>query len=353
MPYTIDSNGWTTLTPVSGSGDSADDTRFFYVDVDAGSASPSTAYYSPGDATIGDDPRQPDGTPDAYDSLAGAIAQVRDNKPDWVLIKRGTTEQVGYVRPRKNGVSYSAPQVWTSYGSTSDALPKLIGTAAEGSAVFYFIDDEAWYTIIRGIEFYNRTGDPNAAEFDREALVPFGVFSNGGMTGLTIEGCRFNYCGAVCQAYAAETSNFQLRRNVVFHNWANANGTGDTGHVQGLFVAGVYRDDASVVDTYFDMVAPVIEENVFDWNGLQYDNASDDEADAVGTTRNRNMYLINYSDCEIKGNIVFRSASSSIQARAGGTVQNNIVGRGGSGINVGSSELDSSILAATGTVQDN
>ena len=76
-----DQEGWTRLSPAS-------DSRLVYVDSQQGNDA-TGAIYLPGDPAVGTDPQSPRGTIRAFRTLAAAQAGLREDQPDWLLLRAG------------------------------------------------------------------------------------------------------------------------------------------------------------------------------------------------------------------------------------------------------------------------
>src|SRR5690606_40021666 len=76
-----DANGWTRLTPSS-------DSRLVYVDSQQGNDADARIYL-PADPQIGADPQSPRGPIRAFRTIAAAHANLREDQPDWILLRAG------------------------------------------------------------------------------------------------------------------------------------------------------------------------------------------------------------------------------------------------------------------------
>jgi hypothetical protein len=231
---------------------------------------------------------------------------MRANKPDWTLGLTGDTwTGEGFNNPQ-TGVSAAAPQVYTSYGS-STARPIIISNSSV---------KEAWqsnggttdFNAIVGWELYSATRDPNNGAFsgtDAADAGFIGIDMESGFTWFLVEDCFIHF-------YAIEnvliqplvnkgTGALQFRRNVVADSYSEGS------HSQGIFVSFT--------------ASGLIEENVFDHNGWNETIGGS----AGATVFNHNIYnACNNGPMTIVGNTSGYASANGMQGRPGGSGSNNL-----------------------------
>uniref|UniRef100_UPI00126810DB right-handed parallel beta-helix repeat-containing protein n=1 Tax=Aquimarina megaterium TaxID=1443666 RepID=UPI00126810DB len=274
--WTQDADGWTILNQSS-------DSRVIYVSSSDGN-----------DTNDGLSETSPKAT------IAAAYTLLRDEYPDWLLLKRGDTFNETFGLWNKSGRSRNEPMVINTYGDASTRPIINIGSNGYGLGT---LDPGTTDPTTNPVEFFAMVG----VEFYGNA----DVSGNGG-TGLQllkscidwlIEDCKVTNCylGVVIQAYQGRHTNMTLRRNVVAHNF-----TTEGGHSQGAYCYGV---DGLTMD-----------ECVFYHNGW-----SETVNGANPNIFRRNLYIDNGNTGFVfRNNIVTGGASGGMQARCGGIVENNI-----------------------------
>lgn len=262
----INDDGWTVLVP-------SPDTRFIYVS-----------------STMGDDSN--DGlTPQTPKrSLDSARRTMRNNHPDWLMLRRGDTFEEG-LRIGTRGRSMEEPAVITAYGQ--GPRPVIQPTTSDTGL---FVGSSNWgYFAIRGVEF--RAPDGGTGRGGLRIVADTGE-------GFLLEDCKVDGFKDNVQLIGKESaggfSDAQIRRNVIVDAFAPFGG-----HSQGIY--------ADTVDEL------LILENVIDHNGWSYDDAD------PPTIFNHNIYI--QSTCgpaHVEGNIIARGSSHGLQARPGGLVRDNL-----------------------------
>lgn len=283
--YPQDSNGWSIITPDT-------ETRIVYVSSTDGNDSLARPYLS---AEV-DEPFNPTNI-HAYRTIEAAYSQLRDGKPDWILLKKGDNFELTNKLWLKSGKSQSAHLVFGAYGNINDKRPIVdsgIGDVIKGTK------DRSFVTIT-GIEFYASKRDPGASSFvgwsaDIGSPVAFSNIAGHGITGLHFENNRFNYYGAALSINAINNSRVQ---NVVIRRNEIINSFNTQGHSQGIFMS------------YVDKV--LIEENVFDHNGWYQQRPSDVRMNSAengyATYFNHNIYIADSTNLIIEDNLSSRSSS--------------------------------------------
>jgi len=213
IPGKNDATGWSVITPTSPSADTGTPagSRLIYVSSSTGSDSNVGSLASPKQTISG---------------ASGGMSLLRNNKPDWLLLKKGDvwTDEGFSNTGGHSGQDASNPMVFTSYPATPGARPKLdissslapytAGTGATGGnfRVFY------------GIDFNCYSGDPSDGRYTNASTT---FDHNPRFDYFHVEDCRF--LGVVPSAASwanqhiyfpgAETRSSVLiwHRNVICH----------------------------------------------------------------------------------------------------------------------------------------
>jgi len=300
--------GWTPFVPSS-------DTRIVYVSSSSGTDWTNSRTYRANDPEVGGDPFNPVGNVSAYRSLARAYQELRDGRPDWILLKRGDTwtTAIGDDQWRKSGRSSMERMLIATYGP-NDARPTVSQFRTEYGP-----------------------NDPEDA-FDHVAIL--GIRFTGGLDRIIggddflIEDCHFDECGVSIQGYGPVEgqrylSNVAIRRSVLFGNYST------TGHAQNLFV--------KLTDGL------LVEECVLDRGGW-----NPDVQGAEQTMFNHNAY-IQYDTINVtfRGNISARASSHGAQLRRGGVCEDNLFLQNPINLLIGQASNEWPAEAATGIVRNN
>lgn len=156
-----DSEGWSVLVP-------SPDSRLIYVDASDGDDS-TAMVYSADDPEIGTDPQQPVGNIQAYQTLAAAEQQLRNDQPDWLLLRAGEVWEESLSLRR--GRSPAERQVAVAWGE--GPRPELRTGAEKGIA-----NSQLTNAAITGIRFWAHTRDPEGPYFvDYDGAAGFSLFS--------------------------------------------------------------------------------------------------------------------------------------------------------------------------------
>ena len=283
--YPQDSNGWSIITPDT-------ETRIVYVSSTEGNDSLARPYLS---AEVSD-PFNPSGI-HAYRTIKAAYSQLRNGKPDWILLKKGDTFELNDRVWLKSGKSQSAHLVFGAYGDVNDKRPVIdsgLGDVIKGTK------DRSFVTIT-GIEFYASKRDPSSSNFvgwstDTGSPTVFSNIAGNGLSGLHFENNRFNFYGgalSISSVNNAIVQNVVIRRNEILNSYST------TGHSQGVFMA------------HTDKV--LIEENIFDHNGWYQQRPSDVAINTkkygYATFFNHNVYIGDSTNLIIEKNLSSRSSS--------------------------------------------
>ncbi len=231
-------------------------------------------------------------------TIAATVNLLTPGAPGWVLFKKGDSwgaESLG-AGTFTSGTA-SEPRVVSSYGS-SGARPVIkslnLGTGVRD------------HVAIAGLNFLEN------------------VRWVGGGTNLLFEDLFIHKGLVIDETTAGPISNVKIRRNLIVDNFASSGNTHD-----GIFIEGV------------DGV--VIEENILDRNG--YDTA-DFRIVQSDTVIPYNLYIQNTNrNVVVRGNISMRSASSGVQMRAGGLLEDNLFIDNGIGITMGATDSNVNKIA--------
>lgn len=341
-------DGWTDLPEFL-----AADSRIVYLSADGDDEAASRVYgrgyYLPGDPEIGGDPTLPAvgwQQIQAYASFEQAKARMRnqsgntlDGEPDWLLIRRGDTFDLGesgLVTRNEAGRSPEEPRVYSAYGPLTEARPILRGLPHRWI--------ESWNGgnwIAASLEFAYPDDTP-----DGEAApgTSFSIMYDA--ANILMEDLRFPQSRS--NVIQLGPSNIVIRRCVFQGNWSG------TSHVQGLYV-----NQASHI---------ILEECVFDLNGYKEDplrpatwtrdvNGGDfppgEGVQPRRTFHDRNLYLANYSNLRLLGNLISRGGGGgSVQMRVGGLAERNAFLFNESALVIGHSQADRGALH-NGAILDN
>ncbi len=261
-------DGWTNIAPSS-------DTRIVYVS-----------------SSLGDDAN--DGlTPEtAKKTIAAGKSLLRDNSPDWLLLKRG---DVWINEPFKqwttSGRSAQEPQLISSYGE--GPRPRLL---TDGSVLWsaQLSDVDVSYFAVIGLHLESAEGsEPSHAiswHESGENLLFEDLYIESFAVGLNIQN----------QEDDEGTRDVKVRRSIVVDVYSAT-----------TFSHGAF---------FFGLSDVVVEENLFDHNGWR--GSRDDTA----STLNHNIYVQNVGNDNftVRGNILSRASATGIQLRPGGVLEDNL-----------------------------
>ncbi len=281
-PPPRDAVGWTRLVPSA-------DSRLAYVDsVDGDDA--TGRVHAPSDAGIGADPRAPVGAVRPYRTLSAAAAQLREDAPDWLLLKAGGVWEEPLTLRR--GRSPKARAVCTAYGK--GPRPELRTGRKQGIAAAHAVN-----VVVDGIAFWAHTRDtegPFFVDFAGASGFNFSTRKEASrqVRDVLIEDCSFRaYGGNVLTGGVTPITRFILRRSLVLGSYSVK------GHSQGLYHFGT---PGSTVPTV------LLEENVFDHNGWRT-RAGSGDPNGQATWFNHNTYFTNGRHVLMRRNLFLRSSS--------------------------------------------
>ena len=254
-------------------------------------------------------------------TLARGWDLLRDDKPDWLLLKRGDFwNNESFDGFDLAGRSADEPMVISTYGAKG-ARPLIV--PPHGSNGFKNSKTKIDGLVIQGLHFYAATRDPGSHRFlDRDGEVEginvrIGASDGKFVNGLIIEDCivthfdtnikivddasrmhRDNYDRPI--PGVAGRINVKIRRNIVRF------ASGTDSHSVGVYIEGT--------------IDSVIEENLIDHNGwTQVDGVQE------RNKRSHNIYAQSFNGpLTVRNNIIARGAANGLQLRAGGDIENNL-----------------------------
>ncbi|WKN45501.1 hypothetical protein [Tunicatimonas pelagia] len=282
-----DAQGWTVLSPSA-------DSRIIYVNATTGNDATSVVYKSD-DSAIGSDPSQPTGAIKPFRTIAAAYGQMRNGKPDWMLLARG--EEWEESLKLTDGRSGTERSVFSAYGSGKRPLLKT-GTKA-GIKTF-----RPNRVIVASLYFWAHTRDTQSTEFvSHEGKRGFDFLSDEDedIEDVLIEDCVF-------MAYKENTiqdrldpgkpmKRIAIRRSIIAWSYSTDS------HSSGIFYKGSARSKT--------VPSLLLEENLFDHNGwaTQSINGDDNRANGQATMYNHNIYFSSANNIIVRGNLFFRASS--------------------------------------------
>ncbi len=286
LSASLNGAGWTVVTPSAGA-------RVVYVSSSSGN-----------DRNSGLSPSSP------LASLAKAESLLRNDSADEMLLKKGDTWNTGLGYWGKQGISASQPIVIGAYGT--GARPTLDtgnqSAFTSGGGTLANVD-------IIGLKMVDNA---------RGAAGANGINVDSRVNNFLIENCDIQDYGnnIVFQQYYGPMYNITIRRSIIADAWS-----GSGAHSQGLFCDGVH--------------GITLQQDVFDHNGW---NTS---AGGWMTIFNHDAYLTaNNSGLVAVGNTFSNASNFGLEARCGGTVENNLFYNDADGLDFGL--VDGSPLTAGG-----
>lgn len=296
--YPQDKNGWSIIEPDS-------ETRIVYVSTSDGNDNYARPYKH-GEVS---DEFNPESV-NAYKTIEKAYQQLRDGKPDWLLLKKGDTFELQDSLWLKSGKSLTAHMVVGSYGDKDSKRPVIESPVS----VFRGTKKRNYITLV-GIEFYASARDPESEKFPGWGKVKgasgFSYVAGGDVEGFHIENNRFNYFGgAIGLAPNGDMfiSNVVIRRNQIL------NAYNDSGHSSGIFLGGIK--------------GALIEENLIDHNGWYQQRPKsvplNTKSNGYATFFNHNVYIDGSSNLVIRKNLSSRSSSIGMKFTSNSSSKNKI-----------------------------
>ena len=303
MSVSRDANGFTVATPTAGV------SNVYYVS-SAGS-----------DSNNGTSPTSP------FATIAKARSLLRNNQPDYVLLRRGDTFATPISGWTLSGKSATEPMVigaYTDPNKPSLDRPKITTGTASGfaNAATSSSHPTISHLYIMGVAFEADSRNyrsPVAGKFTTNftsdaAGGTYGINLLGGASDFLVEDCSFQYfrTGVAAQSISGwgNPVDFRLRRSVVADSYApNYDSSGNYITSEGIYADGVTN--------------LTLDGNVFDHNG--WTDAAYSSLGCNPSIYNHDAYLNVHNDnVVVTGNVFANAASHGLQARAGGVVDNNL-----------------------------
>ena len=288
-----DEAGWSILTPSA-------DSRLVYVDANAGSDS-NGQFHLLADAVIGADPTQPVGAVLAFRTLAAAQAQLRQDSPDWLLLRAGGVWEESL--PIRRGRSATERMVATAWGE--GPRPELRTGVERGIASSHPVN-----VAVVGIRFWAHTRDtdgPYFTGYEGSSGMSFSTWqapSLNQVRDVLIEDCVFRtYANNVFTGDAPNEpiTRLAVRRSIISGNYK----TTGMGHSQGIYHSGKGHGDG--------VATILLQENLFDHNGwrIQSINGNNDAEGGQATIFNHNTYFSSASNVLFQRNLFLSPSSIS------------------------------------------
>lgn len=285
-----DAAGWTRLSPSA-------DSRLVYVDSQQGNDADARIYL-PADPQIGADPQSPRGPIRAFRTIAAAHANLREDQPDWILLRAGRVwnERLDI----KRGRSPAERAVATSWGA--GPRPEL-RTGTDKAIGNYQLVNVA----IVGLRFWAHTRDsdgPYFTGFDGSSGISVFTRLRGDrrqVRDVLIEDCVFRaYSNNVLTGGLGDgnepITRFVIRRSILSGNYSTS------AHAQGLYHTGSGQPLQPSV---------LLQENLFDHNGWRIQSRDGNNAQAEGqaTMFNHNTYFSFAKGVIFQRNLFLRASS--------------------------------------------
>ena len=250
------------------------------------------------DGVDGQDGRTPE---TAIRTLRRAVALIRNNSPDRILLRRGDTFEEVFGNFNRSGRSPQEPVVIGSYGT--GPRPKIL---ARDTVFNIYGNGDLHDVAIVGLHLLAAGRDPDAVDFDPGNVPsPMGVRVVKPVRGLTIEDCRIERFSGNLVLTGSKSERLKdviVRRCVVLDSWSNG------GEFSGQ---GLYADKVDGL---------TIEDCVFDHNGWN------EKVPGAGANLFRhNLYVsVETSGVTLRGCVVSYGASHGVQMRSGGLCERNL-----------------------------
>ena len=194
--FTRDAEGYTVITPEATS-------RLLYVDntepndTTAGPDADSANWYTLSTLPTPDDWENP-GAVNAYQTIAGALAAMRADSADWIILKAGQTHDVSAAVYLQGGSSNTARSCLTRYGAgTRPSINQTDRSLNDTVSIEAGIN----YVNVVSIAVYPITRNPAEGSFIGYGLTDstsgIRVYSGppgSSQTGILIEDCEVSYC---------------------------------------------------------------------------------------------------------------------------------------------------------------
>ena len=282
----LDSAGWLVVTPAS-------DSRIVYVSNSTGN-----------DRNSGLAPSTP------VQTLGKAVSMLRDGSADEMLLRRGDVWQDTLGVWWKSGRSAQQPLYIGAYGA--GARPLLDTGSVDAFDSGTTSHPEVNNLFIDGIAFHADGHDPASPNFNSKAT-PDGIHLVSKTTNFTLEDCSLSdYVNNITMVnYFGPISHVTIERCIDTYSFSSTGA-----HSEGAFFDGV---------SYL-----TLQGNTFDHDG--WNNAGG----GFATIFNHDVYVTAHSSGLIARNNIFAEASShGLQARSGGSVENNVFFNDPTGLSFG------------------
>jgi hypothetical protein len=264
-------------------------------------------------------------------TIAHGISLLRDQSPDWLLLKKGDTflnqtfdqwtlRGMNETLVSTNPNTYTGLMVIGAWPTTAGARPIVeVNASTQNHCILMqggggSHTNDFTYTAMQSINCYNYKRDPNNGSFTAniDNTLGFEIISAGAppQQFFLIEDCVFSFftVGLNIQG-STGTSNiptFVFNGNVVQYNYR---GSTNDRHAEGLL--------------YVDVTTPVITNNVFNHNGWYNNTGTGQPADEF----NHNIYENNDDSqtgkATVTNNIILSAAANGMEARSGASATNN------------------------------
>lgn len=254
-------------------------------------------------------------------TISRAYQILRDDKPDWMLLRRGDIFVESFPSWKKSGRSAAEPMVVSTYGPSTLRPDIRTGVDSGISSA-----DNEYRSHLR---FVGLRMSPHQRGTEDH---PTGIRFVGPHEDILVENCYiFGYADnlAFIGGETSRARNVRVRRSIIANSWAVGR------HSQGLY--------ASKVDGL------LVEESVFDHNGWH-----PSLADQTRTIFNHGVYVQrDTTGLTFRENVVARSSSHALQARNGGEVVGNVFYRNPISILWGNEGARTDEPPVSGRVNDN
>ena len=278
LSVTMSADGWTDITP-------SDDTRTIFVSSSLGN-----------DRNDGTSPNFPVRT------LARGYEQLRNGKPDHLLLRTGDIWNETFPRWRVSGRSEQEPILIGKYGPNDKPL------ILAGSGSGFRTAENVSHLAIVGLSFFAHTRDPyNTATYT-------GTAGGDGMA----------FLGDVHDLLIEDVTVDQFTKNIVFQP---SYGRSDNVRIRRSIVTDAYNGSGIYINGVDGIT---IEGSVFDHNGWN------EIVDIPDQRTDHNIYFsADNNGVVVRDNLIVDGGMHGLQARAGGIIQNNLFVRNPIGMTFG------------------
>ena len=269
LAVSLDASGWTQVT-------SSADTKTVYVSSSSGSDSNDGLSQSEPVKTIG-----------------RGVSLLRSSSPDHLLLKRGDVFNEAFPTWSKSGRNAQEPMLISSYGSDADR-PWIKTSNKSG-----FYSHTAFHDVaIIGLKFEANTRNPDSSDY-KDTSGGYGLQIVAPINGLLVEDTSFDHYvyNVSVQGFSDYAKNVKFRRSEILDS---------------------YMPGAKAVGFYSSMTdGMLLEDNIFDHNGWN------EKLAPSGTSHNIYFWESTRNPI-VRGNIIANGGQHGLQARGGGTIENNL-----------------------------